>query len=155
MTMSHTHWGNETTAYGTSLFEATLGTGGDVMVSRITGHVSASPQGNISEWSNRMRMRQALVVIGSDAPAAPASTKRLVSADRTNNEVDGHLGMINPKVFAFDQVIIPFDFHFAAPIRAPNGRIWLQIDNEGPGALSYDKDTLNVEVHMTIQWESQ
>jgi hypothetical protein len=152
--MSHTHWGNETTAYGTSLFEVTLGAaGGDVKVSRITGHVSASPQGNISEWNNRTRMRQALVVIGSDAPAAPASTRRLASADRTNNEVDGSFGMINPKVFAFDQVIIPFDFHFVPPVPVPKGRVWLQIDNEGPGALNYDKDTLNVEVHMTIQWD--
>ena len=151
--MTHTHWGNETTSYGTSKFEAVLGTGGDILVSRITGHVSASPQGNINEWSNRTRMRQALVIIGHDGLTAPAITNTLAAGPRTNNEVDGSFGMVNPKVFAFDQVIVPFDFHFATPARAPKGRIWLQVDNEGPGALNYDKDTLNVEVHMTIQWE--
>lgn len=146
--MSFKHWGNESWAgvKDVSSYETTLGSGGPIELTRITGHVTGASPGAGMPVLDR-KIRQSLVKVYGTTRPSPGSTRVLTPGAKNNNEVDDCLFMINVKVCGASQVVIPLDYVFDPPVLLPDGKLFMEVGVE-PGAT----DVPDTETHLTIQW---
>ena len=148
------HWGNEVWTCGTSNFEMQIGDDeSDIYLSRIVGHVTATPQSRNSYFSTNWdtKVRQSLVVLTYDAPDIKIKT-RPETYRLANNEVDNGLLAVNAKTIGLNPVVLPINIVFSPWIKIPRGILRLRIDTDAPGPIREDRNCLNTETHLTFQW---
>ncbi len=150
------HLGNECWLSGTSSWAINIAGGKDVVIDRITGAVTATPQYGASTWSSS-KLRNSLVTLHYEpisTPIAPSMAPLIAGRpEQHNGSVNADiLVAANPKLVGMSNMCVPIIELFDPGILVPTGTLMLRVINGSPGPLREDKDVTVTETHLNIQW---
>lgn len=158
------NWGIETWQKGQNDFVLKFNETNPIKIKRIYGNLTAGPQPEHKEFDTVIRQTLAsLVNVG--VPFDDKSVQVIGNPhERFNHTVDNNLFSVNVKQTNSQTYNIPIEYNYGTdPVLVPQNKLLMRIFNESyrhddkkGSFVSEDQlDSLNVEIHLVIDYEVQ